>query len=94
VFIGPEKTNQVSFSPGGRPVTGTVPEILEKGGRVTVFEVARGDGWQRADLRSRRRLTGKRTRLRTSTVAGRPYMSPAFEKERAKLPSLWERSIV
>lgn len=55
--------------------------------RETIFE----DRWMRADLRSRRRLEGKPTRLRTVRIAARPYMQPAFTKN---LPHLnqWRRA--
>jgi hypothetical protein len=92
VIIGPEKTNQVSFS-GVQPVTGTVPEVLEYGGRVTTLEVQRYGRWGRADLRSRRRLAGLPTRKRSITIAARPYMGPANRLESKNLPDLWANSI-
>jgi hypothetical protein len=93
VVIGPEKTNQVFFSAAGQPVRGTVPEVLEEGGQVTVMEIRQYGRWYRADLRSRRRLGGLPTRKRTSTIKARPYMGPAFEREKQNLPNLWANSI-
>jgi hypothetical protein len=92
VVVGPEKTNQVFFD-GTKPVTGTVPEVLEKGGQVTLLEVKRYGRWGRADLRSRRQLAGLPTRHRTVTIAARPYMGPANEATKKELPSIWANSI-
>ena len=36
--IGPAKTNQVFFNGNGKPVTGTVPEVIEEGGSFYVME--------------------------------------------------------
>jgi hypothetical protein len=85
VVIGPAKTNQVHFMGAGEPVTGTVPSVLEHGGAIGVLEVWSDylQKWTRADLRSKRRLAGRRTRIRTVTIAKRPYMQPAYDKEQA-----------
>lgn len=94
VIIGPAATNQVFFQGDGQPVTGTVPEILERGGSIRILERQRPDGtWTRADLRSRRRLGGVPIRLRTVTIRPRPYMGPAFEKEKDGLPNLWADAV-
>ncbi|MCR4415291.1 MAG: hypothetical protein NUV77_23005 [Thermoguttaceae bacterium] len=93
VVIGPAKTNQVFFDRDRRPVRGTVPSVLEYGGQVTVLEVHRHGRWQRADLRSRRRMGGRPMRYRKVTIAARPYMHPAFERERPKLPAMWKNSV-
>jgi hypothetical protein len=79
VVVGPAKTNQL-FHRGGTPgVTGgAVFEGLTRGpvpGKVEVFKAGR---WQRADLRSRRRLAGLPLRTRWYKVAARPYMVPAL----------------
>jgi hypothetical protein len=92
VVIGPEKTNQVFFNGDGRPVTGTVPEVLERGGEIRILEVFKYGRWQRADLRSRRSIAGLKTRLRTVKIEARPYMGPAFEAEKNNLPSLMENA--
>lgn len=83
VIIGPAKLNMTFFNEHRKPVKGTVPEVLEYGGQITVLEVQRRDGtWTRADLRSQRRLTGRNLRYRTVSIAERPYMRPAAAKER------------
>ena len=53
------------------------PNVLEFGG-ATVVE--------------RRRRRGRRER-RKVRIARRPYMGPALEKERPKLPKLWANSV-
>jgi hypothetical protein len=93
VVVGPAKTNQVFFGRDRRPVTGTVPSALEYGGQITVFEVHKHGRWQRADLRSRRRLAGLRSRYRKVTIQPRPYMQPALLAELPKLPALWRNSV-
>jgi len=40
-----------------------------------------------------RRRRGKRTERRVR-IAPRPYMNPALEKERPKLPELWRNSVI
>ena len=93
VIIGPGKTNQIFFNKDGQPVTGTVPEVLEYGGEIGIFEVFKFGRWQRADLRSRRRIQGRKQRLRRVKIKARPFMVPAFEKEKSKLPALWAGSV-
>lgn len=93
VVIGPTPTNQVFFKADGRPVRGTVPEVLEKGGAIRILEVRKYGRWQRADLRSHRRLSGLPTRLRTVQIAARPYMGPAFRENRPKLDEFWRNSV-
>lgn len=53
------------------------PRVLEFGGKTTVASRRRGAG----DAR------------RTIRIAARPYMLPALEKERPKLPALWRDSV-
>jgi hypothetical protein len=93
VVIGPAKTNQVFFGDNGRPVRGTVPGVLESGGSVRILEeqYATGD-WYRADLR-RIRSNGRPKRLRTVNIAARPYMLPALNKNRPKMPAQWAAGI-
>jgi len=93
VVVGPAKTNQVFFNNDGKPVTGTVPAVLEYGGQINIFEVEKGGKWQRADLRSKRRIAGLPTRLRRVTIAPRPYMQPALTAELPRLPVLWRNSV-
>lgn len=92
VVVGPAATNQKFFDNNRRPVTGTVPGILERGGSITLFERQRSDGtWVRADLRSPRRLHGVPVRYRTIRIAARPYMKPAMLAELPKFLPLFER---
>lgn len=93
VVIGPAKTNQVFFRMDGTPVTGLVPEVLEYGGAIRILEVLKYGRWQRADLRSKRRLAGLKTRLRTVTIAPRPYMNPALRAEAPKFPLFWRDAV-
>lgn len=93
--IGPKKTNQVFFDGDGQPVTGTIPNVLEFGGRITVAQVFKpwllgGRGkWVRIDLRSKRRVRGLKKRSKTINIAARPYMGPALEKAKDVLADFW-----
>ncbi len=93
VVVGPAQTNQVYFGRDRRPVRGTVPSVLEYGGQITVLEVFKHGRWQRADLRSRRRMAGLRTRYRKVAIKPRPYMGPALMAELPRLPALWRNSV-
>lgn len=104
VVVGPMKTNQVFFDGQSKPVTGTVPGILERGGQVKTMQVLStrrftgryagvGDYWVRADLRSKRRLAGRPMRMKTSRISARPYMGPALKQELPKLPKPWANSV-
>lgn len=55
------------------------PSVLEYGGETVVLRRVGGRG-------------GKLTSQKV-TIAPRPYMAPALEKERPKLPLLWRNSI-
>lgn len=93
VVIGPAKTNQVFFADSGRPVTGTVPSVLEFGGHVNQLDwFVPSLGWRRADLRRVRR-SGRKTRMRKIEIAARPFMQPALEENLPKFPSLWSESV-
>lgn len=93
VVVGPARTNQVFFGSDGKPVTGTVPNVLEYGGQIAIREVFKWGRWRRADLRSKRRLAGLPTRLHKVTIAERPYMRTALALERKALPALWRDSV-
>ena len=56
---------------------GAAPQALEHGGKSTVVR------------RSRR----GRTQRRRVTIKARPFMGPALDKERSKLPKLWANSV-
>lgn len=96
VVIGPAGTNQVAFTftRQGKPTRGTVPGVLESGGSISVLEVFRAGQWQRADLRSRRRLTGLPQRMRTVRIEKRPFMFPAMVKESAHLAGAFRSSVI
>ena len=78
VEIGPRKLNQIFFKGDGKPVSGPIPDVLEFGGSIKILEVYKYGRWQRADLRSRRRNAGLKTRMRTVRIKPRPYASAAL----------------
>ena len=63
---------------------GDAPQALEYGGTATVVEGLR------PSARSGR--GGKRKKRRVK-IAARPYMGPAFEQEKPKLPAMWANSV-
>lgn len=89
VVIGPAKTNQV----------GTAPESLESGGPVTILESLNpySGKWRRKDMRFRRTDNGGQatweTRKRTVQIEARPFMGPAYAKEKPKLMGLWRDAV-
>lgn len=103
VIVGPAKLNMIYWNDHGRPESGTVPEVLEKGGAIRVLEyLAPWGKWERLDLRSRRRAQGydargegltqaRPQRLRAIPIEARPYAAPALENERrnGKLQEAW-----
>jgi len=93
VVTGVKPLNMVTWAhaPGGRgwsPQKGQIPETLEYGGSLRVLEVFKWGKWRRADLRSRRRLAGLKTRSRKYTIAARPFMGPSFDEEKPKFPEM------
>jgi len=60
--------------------TAEAPPLLEYGGRAL-----------RKDLPGRQ--AGRKGKNVVATYRPRPYMGPAFEKERPKLPALWAGSV-
>lgn len=95
MVIGPVGFNALSVQ-NGVYVKGTVPQVNEFGGTVGITEVQRKrDGtWDRADLRSRRRLAGRPMRVRQATYPARPFMFPALQQEGPKFVDLWKDSVV
>lgn len=90
VVVGPEAFNHIYFNGDKRPVQGAVPGILEEGGEIYRLERQWPNGaWTRADLRSRRRLAGRPTRLVKITIEARPYMWPAVETSKSRYAHLW-----
>lgn len=95
VIVGPSKLNQVYWNHAGEPRGGTVPQVLEEGGQIGVLEWFRRGRWSRADLRMKRRISEQNipTRLRTVTIAARPFMGPAFAKELPRGLALWRDAV-
>lgn len=93
VIIGPLLANKIFLDGDGKPRTGTVPEVLEYGGTIGIIEVFKHGRWQRADLRSKRRLAGLKMRRRFVDIAARPYMRPAHAAELKQLSKLWSNAM-
>lgn len=95
VVIGPVKLNQLSFDGYGKPSAGTIPQVLEEGGRITIIEVQnpRTMKWQRKDHRYRRTMHGGQaawlTRKRVVGIAERPYMGPAKAKVEPQIAAMF-----
>jgi len=66
----------------------TAPSVLEYGGPATVTRRRGGRGG-----RGGRDGRSGRPESRTVKIASRPYMGPALERERPKLPLLWRNSV-
>lgn len=82
VVIGPLASNSIA----GYNAGGDVPDALEHGGRTRVID------WDRMNEQHRR---GERVRLLfvRKTIKARPFMGPAMEHEKPKLPQMWRDSI-
>jgi len=92
VVVGPDRLNMVFFDKNRKPIRGTVPGVLERGGQVTILERQRRSGeWVRADLRTRRFWGHMPTRYRTVTIAARPYMNPSLMAELPKFAPLFAK---
>ena len=77
VVIGPMRLNQ---KVGDLPTCGGqagAPAALEYGGASTIV-AGRG---------------GRKRKKRRVRIAARPYMGPAFQHERPKLPAMWRDSV-
>lgn len=88
-LAGPVALNSVSFTKDGTPVRGKVPSVLEKGGELWILEVFKWGKWSRANLRSKRRLSGLPIRYRRVAIEARPFMRPALDISRPKFSSMW-----
>ncbi len=97
VVVGPAALNQYYLAGDGRPTQGTVPQVLEKGGQIGFREVRLMNRWKRISLAARRnrRWQGFPQRTRFVTIAPRPYMVPALEREIAagKIATVWQNTI-
>ncbi|HEY2251274.1 MAG TPA: hypothetical protein VGH74_09445 [Planctomycetaceae bacterium] len=91
MVCGPAALNWVFFDGAGKPMTGAIPRVLEEGGDYNVLEVFNtfSKKWQRADLRSKRRLSAKKKRMRRVHIEARPYMRPAIDKNKDVLRGLF-----
>ena len=78
VVIGPMPLNQKRAGTGWKTL-----QALEEGGYSTLAE----GPW------SRRRGARTRRRTRQIYVEARPFMQPAFDKEKKNLPDMWQNSI-
>lgn len=90
VVVGPVGLNQKQYV-GGKLSGGTVPNLMEFGGRAGIREKLVGKTWV---PRGRRRpRPNQPTRVRLATYAPRPFMGPALTQEADKFPNLWARSV-
>jgi hypothetical protein len=91
LVVGPVKLPQVAIVHGNRS---TVPELMERGGIATIYEERyRGQlRWRRRDMRRNRRPE-KEYRRRRAVYQPRPFMGPALDRERTKLPELFRNCI-
>lgn len=96
VIVGAAKLNQVFWNGAGEPQAGgTVPQVLEEGGQIGQLEVWNEytQSWSRADLRSKRRLAGKKLRLRYAKIEPRPYIQPGYEVTEPKIAGFMAEAI-
>lgn len=92
VVIGPARISRTYPKGHGQPVTGTVPEVLESGGRIGIlewYEPTTG-AWRPVKGSARNLHQDRQTRIKTVGIAARPYMGPALVQEAPKFPSLWK----
>lgn len=95
VVIGPVKLNMTQGLDSVTVIAGTVPQVLEYGGRITITEKKRlgSSQWRRADMRRTPRA-GEVFRKRRAVIQARPFMWPAFVKEeKDTLPGLWRNAV-
>jgi hypothetical protein len=74
------------------------PVLLNKGGRgspegTTVLPALEYGGLSVVSTRHKRSRNKKYNTQRTIHIQARPFMQPAFENEKSKLPALWANSI-
>lgn len=67
--------------------SGTIPETLEAGGTVMITERLVGNRWMPSN--GRRVRPGQKTRRRRAVYGPRPFMGPAFEKEKPNIPAIF-----
>jgi len=97
VIVGPAKSNQVNFNADGKPTKGTIPSVLEEGGEIQVEEFFNefAQKWYRRDQRYKRAggQASRKRRRRKIRIQARPFMLPAFERSKHKLPEYIRNSI-
>lgn len=92
ILIGPEFRSIASAT--DRPVRGTIPQTIERGGDVALVEQlrrVRGQGllW-RIVPRHRAVNPALPTRRRVITIQARPFMRPALESSSVRIGELFE----
>ena len=102
VVVGPVKLNQVNET--STNVRTTVPGLHERGETASILEsrwvpsVGQPYPWRRVDRRRQQRpgTSWGRTesRRRTARYPKRPFIGPALQMERNKIPDLFRNSIV
>lgn len=94
VILGPAGLNKIYFDGDGKPLSGPVPNVLDKGGTIQILQVFVRSQWRRADLRSRRRLAGLPTRLVQKTIQPRPFTAPTIQAAAPKMAQQFKDAIV
>lgn len=84
VVVGPALLN----GRGAKAVGETVPSALETGGRIVIKERQFKGQWS-AKSRGRGNRFEQGTRFRVESMAARPFMRPALEKNRSKFPGMF-----
>lgn len=90
VVIGPVLLHQVNYLGDGQPYQGTVPHVLEFGGKIGLREVQIHGRWMRANLRRQTKEADLLTRIRWVRIDKRPFMGPALEYELPRLPQSFQ----
>jgi hypothetical protein len=90
VVVGPRRTNQKLFVFGQRQ-TGAVPGVLEYGGTIGMPQKRVGNRWVAMGRRKPR--PGQPSRVKTVTIAARPFMGPALVAESKNFPGLFVNSV-
>lgn len=82
------------FGDDGKPVRGTVPQVLEFGGQITIMEVQANDGgWVRVTRFPRRLLRSRKRRYTKIRIQARPFMGPALLKAQNQLAGYWNGAV-
>lgn len=87
-LVGPIALNSKRIGKDGKPVKGTVPNVLETSGDIWLLEVFQYGKWRPANLKAERKITGLPVRYRKVHVAARPFMGPALAACKPKFAGL------